>query len=183
MKLAQRKFVTRALPKSRNKDITSLEKRLDGNLSEILGWFVEKRSTTAVQEQLKEKYGIEVNRMAIWRFSQSKKWKPIIERGRIELAKHITKIPCANKEIRLLTLQKVIEEGLKWSLKNITKDGDEIYELKLGAVTEAIKAAKEEVEPNKNEGGVKISNIIYNINPKILSERDKLVIENANSRE
>jgi hypothetical protein len=115
-------------------------------LPEVLGWLVERQSTTTIQEQLKEKYEIDVSRMAVWRFSQSKKWKPIIERGKIELAKHISKIPCANKEIRLLNFQKVIEEGLKWSLKTITKDGDEIYELKLGAVTEALKGAREEVE-------------------------------------
>lgn len=149
MKLAQRKFVTKMLPKSRNKDITFLEKRLNGNLSEILGWFVERRSSNTIQEQLKEKYGIEVNRMAIWRFSQSRKWKPIIERGRIELAKHISKIPCANKEIRLLNYQKVIDEGFKWCLKTITKEGDEIYELKLNAVTDALKGAKEEIEPTR----------------------------------
>lgn len=138
--------VTKELRKNRNKDIISLANRLNGNLSEVLSWFVERKSTTIIQEQLKEKYEIDVSRMAVWRFSQSKKWKPIIERGRIELAKHISKIPCANKEIRLLNYQKVIDEGFKWCLKTITKDGDEIYELKLGAVTEALKGVKEELE-------------------------------------
>lgn len=142
----EKKIVTNQLPKTRNKDIISLEKRLNGNLTEVLTWFVERKSTTTVQELLKEKFDITLSRMSIWRFGQSKKWKPIIERGRIELAKHISKIPCANKEIRLLNYQKVIDEGFKWSLKTITKDGDEIYELKLNAVTEALKGAKEEVE-------------------------------------
>ena len=49
-------------------------------------------------------------------------------------------------------LQKVINEGLKWSLRTITKDGDEIYELKLGNVVEALKAAKEEIEPSRQGG-------------------------------
>jgi len=51
----------------------------------------------------------------------------------------------------MLTLQKVIDEGMKWSLKNITKEGDSIYELKLGAVTKATKEAREEMD------GIKIT--------------------------
>ena len=159
MKLAQRKIkkkVTQRLQIHRNKDILSLEKRLNGNLSEALGWFVERKSTTIIQEQLKEKFNITLSRMSIWRFGKSRKWKPIIARGRIELAKQITKIPCANKEIRLLRLEKVIEEGLKWSLKSYDKIGNPIYELKLNAVTEAIKAAKEEIEPHKNNMGIQV---------------------------
>jgi len=152
MKLAQskkKKKVTKPLQRHRNKDIISLENRLNGNLTELLGWFVERRSTCIIQELLEEKYKIHISRMAIWRFSQSRKWKPIIERGRRELAKHILKIPCANKEIRLLKLDKVVEEGLKWSLKGYDKTGRAIYELKLSAVTEALKAAREEIEGNK----------------------------------
>jgi hypothetical protein len=145
MKLVQKK-VTKPLRKHHSKDIISLEKRLNGNLTEVLGWLVEKKSCGSIQELLKEKFEIDVSRTCVWRFSQSPKWKPIVARGRIELAKHITRIPCANKEIRLLYHQKVIEEGLKWCLKSYDKAGNPIYELKLSAVTEAIKAAKEEVE-------------------------------------
>lgn len=155
--------VTKELQKVRNKDIISLQSQLNGNLSEVLSWFVERKSTTVIQEKLKEKWGIEISRMSIWRFSQSHKWKPIIERGRIELAKHIAKIPCANKENRLLALQEVIEQGLKWSLKNITKEGRKIWELKLGAVTQAIKEAREELEP-RTKNGIEISNKVVVIN-------------------
>jgi len=151
MKSARLKKVTKALQKSRNKDILSLEKRLNGNLEDVLGWFVERKSTNDIKELLKEKYDIQISRQTVWRFGRSKKWKSIIERGRIELAKHISKIPCANKEIRLLKYQKVIDEGFKWSLKTITKEGNEIFELKLNAVTEALKGAREEVEPHRVE--------------------------------
>jgi len=149
MKSVQKNQVTSHLQMPRNKDILSLEKRLNDNLGDVLTWFVERKSTTVIQELLKEKFKIDISRMGVWRFSQSRKWRPIIERGRIELAKHIAKIPCANKEIRLLVLQKVIEEGLKWSLKSYDKEGNAIYELKLSAVTEAVKAAREEIEGSK----------------------------------
>jgi len=136
----------------RNKDIIYLEDRLglDG-VKQFIQWSVELKSNSYIQENLEELYKIQTSRAAVWRLRNSKKWKPIIARLRKKLEKNILKVPCANKLDRMLTLQKVIDEGMKWSLKNITKEGDSIYELKLGAVTKATKEAREEMD------GIKIT--------------------------
>ena len=63
-------------------------------------------------------------------------------------------IPCANKAHRLKTYQKVINEGFKWNLVRVTPSGRKIYEMKIGAVTKAAEAAREEMEPSR--GGVTI---------------------------
>ena len=101
--------------------------------------------------------------MGVWRLRNSTKYRPIIAKLRKQFEANILKIPCANKVNRLQTLQKVIDEGLKWTLKNVTKDGEEIYELKLGNVTQAIKEARAEVEETDKKEGNGNTTIIANI--------------------
>jgi len=139
----------------------------------LLSWFIERKSTLEVQELLKERFEIEISRQSVWRFSKSRKWKSIIQRGQDHLAKSLAKIPIANKENRLLYLQKVVEEGMKWSLKTITKDGDMIYELKLSSVTQAIKEAREEIEPRKPDVISGPTTVIYNVIQQIQSDFQK----------
>lgn len=116
----------------------------------VIQWLVELKSSNRIKELIKEQFGKDISRKSIWQYRYSKRWKPLIDKVRIEFERNLAKIPIANKADRLRYLQKVVDEGLKWSLKNITKDGNEIYELKLGAVTKAIEAAKEEREPRKS---------------------------------
>lgn len=148
MKLVQKKRVIEKLTKSPNKK-SQLE--AEGRLTReeqirVIQWLVELKSPQQIVGLIKDEFEKDISRTAVWKYAHSKKWHPILERLKARFERNIAKIPIANKSYRLRILQKVVDEGLTWSLKNITKDGDEIYELKLGAVTEAVKAAKEEVE-------------------------------------
>ena len=115
----------------------------------VVQWLVELKSAGQISELIKNEFKKDISRQNVWKYSASRKWRPIVERLRKRFERNICKLPIANKAHRLRLLQKVVDEGLTWSLKNITKDGDEVYELKLGAVTEAIKAAREELEPHQ----------------------------------
>jgi len=132
---------------NQKRDTELAEKRLTREEQlRVIQWFVELRSTQEIKDLIKEEFGKDIARMSVWRYRNCKKWKPVIERLRNRFEKNLLKIPIANKVDRLRILQKVVKEGLKWSLKTITKDGDEIYELKLSNVTQAIKEAREEME-------------------------------------
>lgn len=148
MKSAQKKQVTKKLTKSQNKKISlEAEERLTRDEQiRVIQWLVELKSPQQIVGLIKDTFEKDISRVAVWKYAHSRKWRPILERLKARFERNIAKIPIANKSHRLRILQKVVDEGLTWSLKNITKDGDEIYELKLGAVTEAVKAAKEEVE-------------------------------------
>ncbi len=116
---------------------------------EVIKWFVELRSTGEIVDLVKDEFDKTITRQGIWRYRNSNKWKPVIARLRTRFEKSILKIPIANKVDRVRYLQQVVREGLKWSLKTVTKDGEEIYELKLGAVTQALKEARVEMEGEK----------------------------------
>lgn len=131
---------------------------------QVIQWLVELKSPTEIAELINEEWGKKICRQSIYFYAHSKKWKPLIARLRRRFETNLAKIPIANKADRLRYLQLIVKEGLKWSLKTITKDGDEIYELRLGAATEAIKAAKEELEPS-NRGGMHIG-ITINLTPE-----------------
>lgn len=165
-----RKGNTKVTVSQNKKQISDIEKRLTNEERlKVIQWLVELKSSNCIQELIKEEFKKDISRKSIWQYRYSRKWKPVIDRIRIQFERNLAKIPIANKSDRLRYLQKIIDEGLKWSLKTITKDGDEIYELKLGAATEAIKAAKEEVEPAK-QGGSHIQ-LTINLTPEERSER------------
>ena len=116
---------------------------------QVMKWFVELRSNYEIADLVKDEFKKSITPQGIWKYRNSRKWKPVIKRLRERFERNILKIPIANKVDRLRFLQKIVNEGLKWSLKNITKDGDEIYELKLSSVTQALKEARVEIEGEK----------------------------------
>lgn len=82
-------------------------------------------------------------------------------------------------------LQRVFEQAMTESLKTITSDGVEIYELKLGAAIQAVKEAREEskgklVLGDNNKlffGDINIKEITYEkavgeVNKRLLSQWD-----------
>lgn len=132
------------------KKVESAEHRLTHNEKlRVLQWFVELRSNYEISDLIKQHFGKSITPRAVWSYRYAKKWKPIIARLRKQFEKAILKIPIANKVDRLRYLQTIVREGLKWSLKSISKDGTEIYELKLGAVAQAVKEARIEMEGEK----------------------------------
>lgn len=115
----------------------------------VIQWLVELKSTGDIQELIEDEFHKNISRMAIWKYSQAKKWKPLIARLRRRFENSLTKIPIANKIDRMRILQCVVKEGMKWSLKGYSKDGDPIYELKIGDVVRACREAREEVKEKK----------------------------------
>jgi hypothetical protein len=129
--------------KVKSKDATTRDRNLQMCL-----WLADMKTAQEVSDLIKETYGIEYSRQQVWQFSKAIKWGKIIKFFRAKMLKDLCAIPIANKAIRLKYLQGIYKEALTESLKSINQWG-EIYELKLGAAIEAIKAAREEIEGNK----------------------------------
>jgi hypothetical protein len=108
-------------------------------------WLAEMKSCEEVAELIKQTYGEEITRQAVWKFSRSPRWQRLISFMKRRVLEDISKIPISNKAIRLNYLQHVYKESMTESLKTINQWG-EVYELKLGAAIEAVKAAREEME-------------------------------------
>lgn len=115
----------------------------------VIQWLVELKTTREIAALVGSEFGKKISHNAIWEYKHSKKWGAIIRRLRARFEKNLCKIPIANKADRLRILQKCVNEGLMWSLKTITATGEHIFELKLGEVAQAVKAAREEMEPHK----------------------------------
>jgi hypothetical protein len=108
-------------------------------------WFAEMKTPQEVADLVKENYHIEYSRQSAYQFSKCIRWGRIINHLKERFLKDLSAIPIANKAIRLKYLQGIYREALTESLKSITEWG-EVYELKLGAAIEALKAAREEIE-------------------------------------
>lgn len=134
----------------------------------VIQWFVELRSSYEIADLIKEEFEKSITPRSVWRYRHAKKWRPVIARLRIRFEKEILKIPIANKVDRLRHLHTVVREGLKWSLKTITKDGVKIFELKLGAVTQALKEARVEMEGEKPLIDNSKHQHFYNLTPQDL---------------
>ena len=134
---------------------------------------VELRTPQEITELIEDEFHKKVTRQAVWLYKNSKKWKPIVQRLRKRFEKNITKIPIANKTDRLRILQKVIDEGLKWSLKGYSKTNLPIYELKLGAVIQAVQASRIEVEGDTPAVKVEEHTHFTNINVKDLESKNE----------
>jgi len=145
-KTARRKTETKPKPITRNKDIIWIEHKLKENVPQVLEWLVQKKSSPTIVELLQERFGIKTTRTAIWRFSKSKKWKPLLYVLRKRFEERVYQSACANQADRLSILQRVVDEGFKWTLRTVNKDGQEIYDLNLGSVISAVKQAKVEME-------------------------------------
>ena len=115
----------------------------------VIQWCVELKSNQEIKDLIKQNFDKDIARMSVWRYRSCPKWRPLIKRLRERFEKEIAKIPIANKVDRVRYLQRVVKEGLKWSLKTINAQGDHIYELKLGAVTQALKEVRVEMEGDK----------------------------------
>ena len=130
-------------PQQKEKALSAASLR-DRNLQMCL-WFAELKTAQEVADLVKETYGVEYSRQSAWQFSKAIKWGKVIKFLRARILKDLSAIPIANKAIRLKYLQKIYCEALTESLKSINQWG-EVYELRLGAAIEAIKAAREELE-------------------------------------
>jgi len=137
-------------------------------------WFAQMKSTSEIVSLLKEHYNLDISRQGVWVFSKAKKWGKVIRFLRKKILSNLLRIPIANKSIRLLYLQSVYKEAMTESLKTINQWG-EVYELKLGAAVEAVKAAREEIESS----GLEEENKYKEEELEILTKSQKY---NANNR-
>jgi hypothetical protein len=112
-------------------------------------WFAEMKTAQEVADLVTENYKITYTRQAAWQFSKRIKWRRIIKHLKDRFLKDLAAIPIANKAVRLNALQTIYLQALTKSLK-IKNQFGKIYELKLGAAIEALKAARIEIEGEKS---------------------------------
>ena len=127
--------------KEKLKDAVTRAKEL-----QICLWFAEMKTAQEVADLVKENFNIpDYTRQRAYSFSKSLRWARLIRFLKAKFLKDLSAIPIANKAFRIKALQSVYREALTESLKSINQFG-EVYELKLGAAIEALKAAREEIE-------------------------------------
>ncbi len=126
---------------------------------------------------LKEKYGIEVNEKAIYGYtSESSRWKPLIDKLRIQYALNLGGIPLYHKRIRLERLEEQYSEILK------EKDSTAQSRLKKRSeLRSVLREAREEVKPwedaESKRGDTNILSIQFNgmDDSELLRKRDDLL--------
>lgn len=162
MRSARKQSIRKRFIKSQDKSIQLGEERLTREEQlKVIQWLVELKSTYEISDLIADEFCKKISPRGVWRYKNSAKWKPIISRLRKRFEDNLVKIPIANKADRLRYLQKIVVEGFKWSVKGRDKFGDDIFELKLGDVANAVKAARDEMEPDKR--GLKVE-VGININ-------------------
>jgi len=119
----------------------------------------EMRSSQEVANIITEEFKIRETRENVYAFAVGKRGKKLIASLHKKFLNNLAEIPIANKKIRLLRQEKIYNEAMTESLKSRGIFGD-IYELKLGAAVESLKAAKEEMEPHKNGVGINATIIV-----------------------
>jgi len=152
---------------------------------QICIWLAEYRSDSEIVTLLTQHFNYTVTRQYIWKFAQAKRWKKVIQYIRIRIFRKAAETPIRNENARYRMLQRVFEQAMTESLKTITSDGVEIYELKLGAAIQAVKEAREEskgklVLGDNNKlffGDINIKEITYEkavgeVNKRLLSQWD-----------
>jgi len=134
----------------KKKDLRSKDENLRDRQLRMAILLAEMKSTQEVADIIAEEFHIKETRDNVYGFSQTLRGKKIITSLRNKFLTELTKIPIANKAVRLKRLDTVYNQSMTESLKSINQWG-EIYELKLGAAIEALKAAREEIEPTRIE--------------------------------
>lgn len=156
--------------KKRSKDAVTRDRDLQMCL-----WFAEMKTPQEVADLVKENFGFEIyTRQAAYSFAKKVRWHKLIKFLKERFLKDLAAIPIANKAFRLKALHTVYKEALTESLKSIGEWG-EVYELKLGAAIEAIKAAREEIEGSNRTVIDQSKHVHYH-----LGERLKMARERAN---
>ena len=156
-------------PKQESKEEISRDRKL-----QMCVWFAQMKTAEEIQSLAEEHYGFKVSRQRVWKFSKAIKWSKIIRFLKKRILTNLLSIPIANKSIRLNYLQAIYREAMTKSLKSINQWGT-VYELKLGAAVEAIKAAREEIESS----GLEKDNKYKDEELEILTKSQKY---NANNR-
>lgn len=108
-------------------------------------WSAEMKTAQEVADLITATYGLKYTRQAAHQFVKTQRWSKIIKRFRKTFLTDLTRIPIANKSVRLERLNTVYEESMTESLKSINKYG-EVYEIKVGAAATALSHARVEME-------------------------------------
>ena len=108
----------------------------------------EMKSYGEVASIISDEFKINETRDNVKAFGRTNRGQKIVAFLKKRFLIDLTKIPIANKAVRLKRLENIYIEALTESLKSINQWG-EVYELKLGAAIEALKAAREEIEGSK----------------------------------
>jgi hypothetical protein len=157
--------------KRRSKDADTRDRDL-----QICLWFAEMKTPQEVADLVKDTYGVQsYTRQAAYHFSKTIRWGRVIKFLKERFLKDLVAIPIANKAFRLKALQTVYKEALTESLKSINEWG-EVYELKLGAAIEALKAAREEIEGGNKTIVDQSKHVHYHLGDRLKEAREKAKI-------
>lgn len=108
-------------------------------------WLGELRSYREVARLFKETYGTYLDHHAVWRFAHSKKNAPLIAYLKRSFVENLSKIPIANKAVRLRYAQAVYEEAMTERQTGETLSGEPLFSVDTKAALGAIKEAREEL--------------------------------------
>lgn len=128
----------------------SEERNQRGYQFKICLWIAMGKTDIQIIQLLKDRMDVNMSVSNIRKnYRYKKSWSPIIEYLRKRYLNNISRIPIANKGVRLHILQEAIEEALTWYLKSYGPKGKKIMEKKIGIVSQLINEARKEVEGEK----------------------------------
>jgi len=112
-------------------------------------WLAMGMTTNQVVDRAKDRMGIKVSYQNINKtYRYGEKWVKVIRYLRERYLRNLSRIPIANKEMRIAALQDVYKEAMTWRTKTITAYG-KVKEIKIGVALQALDAVRREIEGDK----------------------------------
>jgi len=115
----------------------------------VVVWIAQFKTPTEVVNLIKEKFKKTIRIQSVYEvYFKGDKWQDLITQERERYLSEVSKVPIANKRVRLERLEKIYEEAMAWSVKTINQWGV-VEEQQLGAAIQALDKARVEIEGDK----------------------------------
>ena len=136
-------------------------------------WIAIGHSTPEIIDMLETRFDITMSRQNIDdTYRYAKKWRKIIDYLKKRYLNNISRIPIANKALRLIYLDNIYNEAMTGQIKSIASDGTRIKEKKLGEALRALNQARVEVENYNSKIEEKSKKTFPNISFKDMNDNE-----------
>mgnify|MGYP001607190909 FL=1 len=135
---------------------------------QVCRWFAEFKTATQARTLLRQQCGKDVSLKNVWAYTESKKWRPMIERLRQQWVLGVMDVPLAHKRTRLEKLVTLLERAER------NKDVSEYR--KIRQCTEILHEMRDEMEVGKTQfTNVYLTTIHQYSDEELLRRRDEVL--------
>ena len=136
---------------------------------QVCEWFAQFYNATQIQRMVQDKFNKTVAHCNIWNYSQSPKWRPLIERLRQQWALSIMDVPLAHKRSRL--------EKLVLLLERAERNADVSEYRKVAQCMDLLHEMRDEMEAGKTQFTNVYMTTIHNYSDEEIVKRREEVLE------